>query len=256
MPYPYTPYSLIAVLEKHFEDPVIKAKCQRLAKERIQHNIQNRLFDDFPPLVSEEITQVVSQEFISMVHHIILFNKYDEEKLNEDEKKKFQRWVEGLTQVAYEQLLDSQGKIKDELLKLLGIEAYKDQLKNNQIVHAFIGNTTGVAVETNKLDVYEIGLSNAHPMSMINLMVNRNYRIWCDNVLKKLGVKLDITYSPETTRKTNSNSNNNSVATASLVGGGIFAAAATVAITLFAIYNNSNDSPPAPDLGNIPQRKR
>lgn len=255
MPYPYTPFSLITVLEKHFEDPVIKAECQRLALERIQHNIQNRLFDDFPPLISEEIAQVVSQEFISMVRHVILFNKYDEEKLNEDEKTKFQQWVEGLTQLAYEQLLDSEGKVKDELLKLLGIEAYKNQLKNNQIIHAFIGNTTGVAVDNNKIEVYEIGLSNPHPMSMINLMVNRNYRVWCDNLLEKFGVKLDIIYSPENTRKSN-NSNNNTPATVGVIGGGIIAAAATIAITLFAVYNKPNDSSPAPDLGNTPQRKR
>jgi len=120
------PDTLVARLQTQFEiDPKLKEKCISSCISAVKNNKANRLFDDFPPLVSKDDCAFFIDEYQKL--------------LISGTKATVHALQKRLIKIACEELLDVNGKLKQELIALLGLQVHVSLIDNYQAVCAFVG---------------------------------------------------------------------------------------------------------------------
>src|SRR5580700_9104604 len=157
--------NLIGTLQYHFHaNPELKQKCLTDAKAKIHNNLENRVFDVFPLLIERS--------------KFLLFVDRFNEILQQPTPKVVRHFEMDIIEIACDELLDKQGKIKSQLINLLEWNELTSKIDNYHAVCAFVGSLTASIVNESA------SVENNNEFAAIASYINPNYGKWVLEIMR------------------------------------------------------------------------
>lgn len=123
--------TFVDILTQELEDPLIKETRIASSREKIQKELVTRIFDDFPTLVARQVFDSREGEFRNIFANIVERNYGQTEEnfklFKHGDKTALKQWEEEIIEIACYELLDDQGKIKSDIVRLLEWEDLLDK---------------------------------------------------------------------------------------------------------------------------------
>lgn len=224
-------HSLISILDNEFKkSPTQKDTALRTAKGILEKHpeLASRIFDKFPYLISTELEEELTKEFrdifLSLNNSSIRVSDEGAELIKDIDKNRISAWEKKIASMGVTELLNDEGYIKNEIIRLFEWENFKPQLKSISltwtIVCAYVGAVNQMIMknlgeeglfleqkEDKMQDQRKYGVINSL-MSMINhfktplkrhfiasavySFINKNCRAWVRNrIVNRLLYQLD-----------------------------------------------------------------
>ena len=244
--------SFIAILKQDFINPEVKKTCIESSLQKIKAGLVTRAFDDYPNLMAMDELLSITDNFESLLKHIVQVNDTHGkmELANNHDKRAFEAWEKNIITHACVELLDEHGKIKSEIVELLEWKDCVNKINVIQLISAYVGainhatmllankKSTSELLQVNKTNEIELMKHAA-----VTDYINKNIYAWIINVTKLLNLPVVIerkeTVKHTTVRKGKELSDDDKLAIG--VGAGLFiAGAAALGLLLFSKSSNSN----------------
>lgn len=120
---PRTPF--LTYISEQFKDEKIKNTCLDSCKSNLENNVCNRIFDNFPTLTTEnEMNDLVNQF---------------EAILKNPSMKALETWQKAILKNAMFDLIEKNGKVKPEIIKVFELQNYTKKLDGREIISAYVG---------------------------------------------------------------------------------------------------------------------
>lgn len=131
---------VIAVLKAEFKkNPSTEARCIESARSYIDRKIPNRLFNNFPCLITAKQLHQLSHQFITIFDSIREQHITDDLNITDPIKlQQLSAWEKRIINLASTHLLDKTGHVKDSLLETLQLQSYKTKLNANDVISSFV----------------------------------------------------------------------------------------------------------------------
>lgn len=169
---------LVEVLQHHFEtNPELKQKCLNDAKSKINKNLENRVFDIFPLLIEQS-------KFLPFVDR---FNKI----LQQPTEKMVRNFELEIIQIACDALLDKQGNIQSQLIKMLEWDELTSNIDNYNAVCAFVGALNASIVNESA------SVENNNKFTDVASYINRNYGKWVIEIMREKNLPYNPIYNTD-----------------------------------------------------------
>jgi hypothetical protein len=179
--------ALIERIENAFQNLTVKSHCTTIIKSKIQAGTVNRVFDDFPELMSTAQRDALSEKFQDIITRISVTG--EEVFLNSETKEAICAWEKEITRMGYQDLLDKHTQhIQPEVVKLLEWEPYLSQIKIIDIMCAYLGRINASVIQHSS----EFIQCNHAAVGATVMYINAHYRQWIIEQLKKCGISLNI----------------------------------------------------------------
>lgn len=179
--------SFIEILKSEFQNPAVAQKYRESSLQKL--NDQDRIFDTFKTLISEDNLNAIINELTILLHSIthVFFEEKNEakrpvEQLSDADKNIILGFEKKIIDKARQELLDENNQIKKELIALLGWEAYLDKLDRCAIVSAFVSAIHQQM--TPKLDKELLQTKNYGRLLAYWNYVNHHYGKWIKNEIE------------------------------------------------------------------------
>lgn len=181
--------TLVEILLQEFTDPEVKKKCLESSLMRIRQGITTRAFDDFPSLLTQSELTDIAHDFQIIFEQITNVHETDNGILlgNLIDQISVQNWEKIIAIKACKELLDNEGKVKSEIVDLLGWEKYIGQVNNCDVVCAYVAAVNHLAM----LNLVSLIQENQMKFTAVCDYVNSNYRGWIKEVMQISGFSID-----------------------------------------------------------------
>jgi hypothetical protein len=202
--------NLLEILHDHFKnDLTLKRKCLDGAKNKINRKLANRVFDEFPLLINQTNFQSLTDEFSQV--------------LKKPTRKSVHNFEIHIINIACDQLLDQNGKIKSELIKFFEWNSLASPIDNYNVVSAFVGAVTASIVRESASVIQE----DNNTFSSTATHINKNYGKWILDVMRERDFDYNPAYEADLVNLSDiiQNPFTKPAFAASLLFGGVFGAA-------------------------------
>lgn len=240
-----TRFATIRLLTQQFSDPLLKTKCIESAQYKLAHQLSTRVFDEFPPLLPPSMMNELSDELHSMLCEIDAFTNINEEDylLPKDEQRVVNQSIKALARTGIEQLLDTDGKIKQELIDLLQWHPYKNTLNSCDILCAFVVSTYHLLLTNDPLQHLINNDLHTASVAMLNFMnQDQHYRDCVIESMNEAGIPYSEKEKPSYLSDILALRPAQKAALAVGLLGGL-AAAASIGIAFFVSANHKKEDP-------------
>lgn len=195
--------NFIKIVNTAFQDTKKKQQLLSIAELALTDNgSAKRLFDHFPPLLSDEEFQVLMNGFINLVE--VVKPQRDGEGVpritNQDDQALISCWLKGIAVIAGEELLDEKGEIKEKIKELFKWENVS-QPRIVSFLDAYIGainQEITVRLANQQEKEKKFGFEKIEDTQRLDdirtaifLLINQRYGIWTVEVLKEQGKVFD-----------------------------------------------------------------
>lgn len=177
---------LESVLHEAFVDSNTKNTCIKTSLSKISSNTTNRAFDDFPPLLPENVLSDLTAQFQDILlnikrvqatdHGFILMDKKDKRDLIRLEKK--------IIDFGCRDLLKPDGSINDNICKLLNWTSLKDKIDNVDLLCAYTAAVNLSMMNLSNKAIHD----HSQNYNAICDYLNRYYRTWVIETLRLLNI--------------------------------------------------------------------
>ncbi len=179
--------AFIERIENAFQNPTVKLHCTTIISSKIQANTVNRVFDDFPELISAAQRDTLSKKFRDIITRISVTG--EETFIDSNTKEAICAWEKEITRMGYQDLLDKHTQhIQPAVIKLLEWEPYSSQIKIIDIMCAYLGRINASVIQHSS----EFIQCNHAAVGAAVIYINAHYRQWIIEELKKCGIALNI----------------------------------------------------------------
>lgn len=181
--------TFIETLRREFEDADVKTKRIQSSLLKISQGEVTRMFDDYPSLSQDELI-TISQNFKTIFAKIEKIDTAGDKIQLADmiDKTALTDWEKNIAVIACDELLDSNGKIKSEIIALFGWEKHINEINNSDLVCAYVGAINHLAM-SNLDGLIEENLTR---YTAVCNYVNPNYRSWIKEVMGSLNLPVDL----------------------------------------------------------------
>lgn len=185
--------SFIDLIRQDFIDPEIKKNCIEESRKMIAKGQTNRAFDHFPHLVPDHVLKDILKNFQQILAQIKPNNEFT---LNETIQKRVRNLELNLASRGCFELLDAEGRLKDEFLEELQWTDLKDKIDGCEIVCSYVHS-----IHQQLMDQLLVSIKK-HCDAYKSLLhyVNPNYGDWVIEQMKKSNYSYDDTYYEKAAR--------------------------------------------------------
>lgn len=156
--------------EEFKQNPLLQKKCLESSKKWIAQKTMTRIFDDYPCLASPEDFEAYRKNFVAFI-------------TTSADEKAVQQYMTAIIKMGCKELLDKNGKIKDEICKLLDWEQDAGKIQNSDVVSAY-ASAVNMLIIHREMDVIQ---KNEENFIALTTLVNLNFHVWMEKSLSDLG---------------------------------------------------------------------
>lgn len=177
-------FSLIALVDKKFQNKVSKASCL----VQIKRNLPTRMFDNFPfDLLHSDKLNDLTRQFKGIVLHVHRHKAVKDLLLTDDkDKEDLSRLIREIAQIGFEQLATDTGDVYRRLLTLF--EVSEKTHSKRDVLCAYLGAVFGLMVA--KMNLSLSGEVDVH--TPICHYINKAYAPQVEKLLRQQECKEDV----------------------------------------------------------------
>jgi hypothetical protein len=179
--------TLLPTLQDAFINPTLKASCLASSKEQLQKGTNNnsgyRAFDTFPPLLPQTELDALMNEIRIILQHIQynIKNNKGFYLLTLDNQNAIAHLQKRVIKIACDELLNTDGKIKSEIINLLEW----DSIKSNIHIDDIIGSYTNMVLH-NPLYLGTLSENEKNALNSFYLYSTAHSGEWIDEQLTSI----------------------------------------------------------------------
>lgn len=171
---------LIQRLQKQFdENPGLREKCLKNGKDSQRPGMSNRIFDDFPLLLSDEQYQPILQKYRQLYQngrHVDVRN-----------------FEKDLIKIACDEILDGNGNLHPDLIDFLEWTEFAAHIDNHQAVCAFVGMMNLYLIDVSA----DLVASKQYEFNAMTDCINKNYGQWVREYMREKNIQYNPSHDTD-----------------------------------------------------------